>query len=180
MVNCAASRGPDTLRPPENQDDGGHCLIRTDNRFCGPVRTKNWLDSQGVATSDMQSAKILRADTGSQGFPEADLTVLDSMKGTCCYRYVNERNYICLIDRQSILVRALCRSMIDGHAARNGQIDAGRPSPAKGAVRHGRGQQSLVAPDRVSHYAQVLRPTIAPEAVQRGQYGLSSCCPSAA
>lgn len=103
MVSCAASSGPDTLRPPENQDDGGHCLIRTDNRICGSVRTKNWLDSQGA---DMQGAKILRADTGSQGFPEADLTVWDSMKGACCYRYVDGRNHIWLFDRQSILVRS--------------------------------------------------------------------------
>ena len=33
------------------------------------------------------------------------------MKGTCCYRYVNGRNHIWLIDRQSILVRALCLSI---------------------------------------------------------------------
>lgn len=62
--------------------------------------------------SAMQGAKILRADTGSQGFPEADLTVWDAMKDDAyCHRYVDGRNHICLIDRQSILVRALCLSI---------------------------------------------------------------------
>lgn len=41
---------------------------------------KNWLQSQGIDTSDMSDAAILRANTGSQVFLEASLTFCDAME----------------------------------------------------------------------------------------------------
>ena len=41
---------------------------------------KSWLESQGTDTSDMKDADILRANTGSQVFLEANLTFCDAME----------------------------------------------------------------------------------------------------
>lgn len=60
----------------------GDVLDKTaENRcFVSPKGQKAWLQSQGMDTSDMTEAAILRANTGSQVFLEATLTFCDAME----------------------------------------------------------------------------------------------------
>ena len=60
----------------------GDVLDKTaDNRcFVSLSGQKSWLESQGTDTSDMKDADILRANTGSEVFLEADLTFCDAME----------------------------------------------------------------------------------------------------
>ena len=60
----------------------GDVLDKTaDNRcFVSLSGQKSWLESQGTDTSDMKDSDILRANTGSQVFLEADLTFCDAME----------------------------------------------------------------------------------------------------
>ena len=60
----------------------GDVLDKTaDNRcFVSLPGQRSWLESQGTDTGDMKDADILRANTGSQVFLEANLTFCDAME----------------------------------------------------------------------------------------------------
>ena len=60
----------------------GDVLDKTADNRCAVSLSgqRSWLESQGTDTSDMKDADILRANTGSQVFLEADLTFCDAME----------------------------------------------------------------------------------------------------
>lgn len=60
----------------------GDVLDKTADNRCAVSLSgqRNWLESQGTDTSDMKDTDILRANTGSQVFLEADLTFCDAME----------------------------------------------------------------------------------------------------
>lgn len=60
----------------------GEVLDRTASNLCvvSLEGQRKYLESQGIATGDMKDADILRANTGSEVFLEADLTFCDAME----------------------------------------------------------------------------------------------------
>ena len=60
----------------------GDVLDKTADNRCAVSLSgqRSWLESQGTDTSDMKDTDILRANTGSQVFLEADLTFCDAME----------------------------------------------------------------------------------------------------